>query len=255
MPSMLLCYVDDSGERGVFVLAAVIIRDDAWLRTLDAWNDYRRWLRANFGYRIRKGTGRTAPVEVHATDFATGAGEWRGRSVSRAARIRALRVGLRLIGRHARVFAVAWEPKRIAPGSAPPAGGIPMECWTVMLERFASHSLYDHSGDRAVLFIDSGYGHTFTKVVRQMRRIHFVGSIYGGSLAAPAPMLLDDPSVRDSKQSAFIQMADLCAYAAMRELRPLPDISDLWKELDAGIVRDVNKRTYGQVSGIKLLPV
>jgi hypothetical protein len=109
----------------VFVLAAVIVRDDAWLRTLDAWNDYRRWLRGNFGIRIRKGRGRVAPVEVHGTDFATGAGEWHRKPVSREARIRALRVALRLIGRHAHVFAVAWEPRRVRPGSSPPAAGIP----------------------------------------------------------------------------------------------------------------------------------
>jgi hypothetical protein len=105
---VLLGYVDDSGEQGTFVLAAVIVRDEAWLRTLDAWTDYRRWLRANFGYRIRKGRGRTVPVEVHATDFASGAGEWYGKHSHPDARIRALRVGLRLIGRHTRVFAVAW---------------------------------------------------------------------------------------------------------------------------------------------------
>jgi Protein of unknown function (DUF3800) len=251
---MLLCYGDDSGERGAFVLASVIMRDETWLRTLDAWNDYRRWLRTNFGLRIRKGRGRTTPVELHATDFATGAGDWRGLPVNRAGRMRALRVGLRLIGRHAGVFAVAWEPQRVQPHSQPPAGGIPMECWNVMLERIASHSFYDHSRDRAVLFVDEGYGHMFTQALRRMRRFHYVGSIYGGSVSAPAPMLLDDPSMRDSKQSAFIQMADPCAYAAMRELRPTASVSDLWKELDPGIIKDVNKRMYGQVPGIKLLP-
>lgn len=252
---MLLGYVDDSSEGGVFVLAAVIVRDEAWLRTLDAWTDYRRWLRSNFGYRISKGRGRIAPVEIHATDFATGAGEWYGKPVGREARMRALRVGLRLIGRHARVFAVAWEPKRILPLADPPLGGIPMACWDVMLERFATHSTYDHSSDRVILFVDDGYGHTFTKTFRRMRRHHYVGSLYGGSLAAPAPMLLDDPSVRDSKQSAFVQMADLCAYAALRELRPKPHVSGLWKELNAGVIREVNKRMHGQPAGIKLLPI
>jgi hypothetical protein len=33
---MLLTYLDDSSEQGLFLLAPVVIRDEAWLRTLDA---------------------------------------------------------------------------------------------------------------------------------------------------------------------------------------------------------------------------
>ena len=160
-----------------------------------------------------------------------------------------------MIGRNSRIFAVAWEPSRVRPGADPPAGGIPAECWGVMLERFATHSTYEHSGDRVLFFVDEGYGPTFTKTMRRMRRHHYVGSIYGGSLPAAAPMLLDDPSVRDSKQSAFIQMADLCAYAALRELRPTPATAGLWGELKTGTIREVNKRMFGQPPGIKLLPL
>ena len=252
---MLLGYVDDSGEQGTFVLAAVIVRDEAWLRTLDAWTDYRRWLRSNFGYRIRKGRGRTVPVEVHATDFVSGAGEWHGKHSHPDARVRAMRVGLRLIGRHTRVFAVAWDPGRLQQGASPAKGGIPTECWTVMLERFATHSQIDHAGDRCVFFVDDGYGQKFTSAVRKMRRAHWVGSIYGGTLPAAAPMLLDDPSVRDSKQSPFVQMADLVAYAALGEIRPRPSAAGLWAELGTGVIREVNKYTHGQPAGIKLLPI
>jgi len=251
---VLLGYVDDSGEQGVFVLAAVIVRDESWLRTLDAWTDCRRWLRSNFGYRIRKGRGRTVPVEVHATDFVSGAGEWQGKHSHPEARMRAFRAGLRLIGRHTRVFAIAWDPARLAQGATAPKGGIPIECWTVMLERFATHSLRDHSADRCVFFVDDGYGTKFTNAVRKMRRVHWVGSILGGSLPAAAPMLLDDPSVRDSKQAPFVQMADLAAYAALRELRPRALGTGLWAELGNGVVKDVNKRMHGQPPGIKLLP-
>jgi hypothetical protein len=125
-----------------------------------------------------------------------------------------------------------------------------------MLERFASHSTYDHASDRVAFFVDDGYGHQFRRATRRMRRFHYVGSLYGGSLPAAAPMFVDDPSVRDSKESAFVQMADLCAYAALREVRPAgPATKDLWGELGTGILRDVNKRVKGQPPGIKLLPM
>jgi hypothetical protein len=250
---MLLGYVDDSGERGLFLLAAVIVKDDSWLRTLDAWIDYRRWLRQEFGYRFTKDGGRK-PIEVHATEFISGAGEWRRLAVAQPARMRAMRVGLRLIGRQTRVFAVAWDPNRIGGGNPPP-GGIPHACWEVMLERFATHSNYEHGSDRIAFYVDAGYEVQFRRAVRKMRRYHRVGSVYGGSLQASAPMFVDDPSVRDSIQSAYIQMADLAAYAALRELRPTPISAGLWAELGTGVVRAVNRMTRGQPPGIKLLPL
>lgn len=72
---MLLAYLDDSGERGTQLWSAVMVEDGDWLGVLDAWNDYRRWLRKNFGFPIMKGRGQRVPVELHATDFATGAGD------------------------------------------------------------------------------------------------------------------------------------------------------------------------------------
>jgi hypothetical protein len=78
--------------------------------------------------------------------------------------------------------------------------------------------------------------------------------MYGGTLSANAPMLLDDPVTRQSIHSAFTQMADLCAYAALREIRPTARVNNLWPYLGGGIVRAVNKQMKNQPPGIKLLP-
>jgi hypothetical protein len=69
-------------------------------------------------------------------------------------------------------------------------------------------------------------------------------------------MLLDDPIARDSKESAFVQMADLCAYAALRELQPRAGIEGLWHAVGDGVVRAVNVHQHkkGEPPGIKLLP-
>lgn len=253
---MLLTYFDDSGERGTYLLAGVIVPDDRWLDTLDAWTDCRRWLRTNFGLRIAKGRGRRVPIELHATDFATGAGAWHRLPVMREARLRALRVGLRLIGRFARVFAVAWIPER--PMSETYERdyheGPAVDCWRTALERLGTYSIKSRSGDRVATFTDSGYGPQFTRVMRKMRRHHRVGSLYGGSLAAEAPMLVDDPVIRNSKESVFVQMADLCAYAALRELLPTPFVRNLWGSIGDGVLRVVNIRQREQPPGIKLLP-
>lgn len=254
---MLIAYCDDSGEAGVQILAFVVLQDQDWLRVFDAWWDYRRWLRQEFGLRMSKGTGRRVPVELHATDMASGSGDWRKLGVSRPARMRALRVGLGMIGRHVKVFAVAWDPGRpmtddytVSFHQSPVR-----DCWRTALERLASHSHYDHGDDRFLTVIDQGYEHQFTKASRKMRRAHWVGSTRGGSLSASAPMLVDDPVVRDSRNSAFVQMADLCAYGALRELRPMDQgRSDLWTHLGQGILTRVNYLQVTEVPGIKMLP-
>jgi hypothetical protein len=249
---MLLAYFDDSGARGHYLLAAVVVPDDEWLDLLDAWTDYRRWLRKNFGIRISKGTGRRVPVELHATDFATGAGAWYKLPVNAEARLRAFRIGLQLIGRFAQVFAVAWVPSRKITDTYMPFHVSPaIDCWRTALERLATYG--GHESERVLTFIDSGYGLQFTRALRKMRRYHRVGSLFGGTLPAAAPMLVDDPIVKDSKESPFIQMADLCAYAAFRELLPKGDWG-LWGALGDGILRAVNKYTKNQPPGIKLLP-
>jgi hypothetical protein len=38
----------------------------------------------------------------------------------------------------------------------------------------------------------------------------------------PVTHIIEDPIFKDSKQSYFIQLADFCAYAALRMERPLP---------------------------------
>lgn len=252
---MLIAYCDESGEGGVHVLATVIVQDTEWLATLDAWTDYRRWLRDEFGLPIVKGRGRRKPVEVHATDLVGGNGDWRGLRLGRDARMRAFRVGLRLIGRHTKVFAVAWDPTRRMQESYRPYHEKPaLDVWRTTLERLVTFSRVSAENQHVMAITDAGYGELYRRAFRKMRRHHRVGSMVGGTLTSNAPMFVDDPVVRDSKESAFVQMADLCAYAALRELRPRPPAEKLWSELGDGVVAAVNRYMRSEPAGIKVMP-
>jgi hypothetical protein len=138
----------------------------------------------------------------------------------------------------------------------------PVDAFRTTLERLATYTRYDrnHPDNNVLIFIDTGYGDQFRGTVRRMRRYHQVGSLRGGSLSAAAPMILEDPIPRDSKHSPFVQMADLCAYAAMRQLSPRSGLPDLWNDIGPGIVRDVNKHQRLKEPnppppGIKAIPV
>lgn len=70
---------------------------------------------------------------------------------------------------------------------------------------------------------DEGDPLTIRKRARKARRAGVAGSAFGvGMLRAPFRNLLDDPVPRDSRQSYFLQLADLDAYAAFRRLHPPP---------------------------------
>jgi len=66
----------------------------------------------------------------------------------------------------------------------------------------------------------------------------------------------DDPVARDSRQSYFLQLADLSAYAAFRRLYPPPARpvqivpQTMWDEIGAARFSRVRSLKYGDPAGI-----
>jgi hypothetical protein len=86
------------------------------------------------------------------------------------------------------------------------------------------------------------------KAARKSRRAGTAGSEFGtGILHVPFKGLLDDPVPRDSRQSYFLQLADLAAYAAFRRLYPPPERprqivpQEMWDELRDARFQDVTR--------------
>jgi Protein of unknown function (DUF3800) len=94
---------------------------------------------------------------------------------------------------------------------------------------------------------DEGETAVVRKIARKARRAGSAESAFGtGQLDRPARLLVDDPVSRDSKQSYFIQLADLSAYAAFRRIHPPPPRhvpivpQGMWDELGAAVYTDAN---------------
>ena len=253
---MYLIYVDESGDTGLksvgsptdaFVLAALCVRDDMWLETLDQLVAFRRFVRQAFGLRQRD--------ELKAGFLVHGTGPFAELPISPQARMRIYRQALRLqvkIGSFT-TWAVAidknkWEAEATA-------GDIRETAWTHMLQRIERFTHYGR--DTCILMPDEGHAGFIQALTRRMRRHSLVGSYFqpsGQPLSRPATLLVEDPNIRRSQESYFVQLADLNAYAAYRHLFPQPWFgADYWDELGDTRNKRVNYLRGGP-TGIAVWP-
>jgi hypothetical protein len=236
--------MDDSGDPGVhpgsptptFTVSCVFVKDAHWAPLFEDMIRFRRYLRSNFGLRMRQ--------EVKANELVKGGGPWAPLPIGDRGRKRIYRSYMRFQGKVGTVktFAVVVDKSRCSsPAEVRETG------WRHALERVEAFAR--HNNDTVMLFPDSGEYDRFRKLAREMRRHSQVGAmIGGGSLSRPmARVLIDDPVERDSAQSYFVQLADLNAYAAYRKERPDPLFpTTMWDELGPAILVEANQFHVGR---------
>ena len=83
-----------------------------------------------------------------------------------------------------------------------------------------------HANGDLITFVDSddwvplNYVETIRKIYRKMHVINYIPSYFGGSRNLPIQFVIEDPVFKDSKQSYFVQLADITAYFTMQHLCP-----------------------------------
>jgi hypothetical protein len=245
---MFLCYMDESGDPGkvgsptpTYTVACVFVHDSQWVRLFEDILRFRRYLRQHFALRMR--------AEVKAAELVRGSGPWAKLQHGDRVRKRIYRACMRFQDKSGAVktFAVVVDKPKCDDKAQV------RECaWRHALERVERFA--NAKKDTVMLVPDSGNYQWLRKLSREMRRHSYVGSMLepGGSLPRPLlRILIDDPVERDSRQSYFVQLADLNAYAAYRSERPDPLFPQgMWEELGDAILRDVNKFKRQETPGI-----
>jgi Protein of unknown function (DUF3800) len=238
---MYLAYVDESGNNGLpgsrtYTLGCLFLDVDRWPDTFDEMITFRRTLRDTYGVPVR--------AELKANYLPRGKGALWPLRLSEAQRFEIYRemMGVQA-GLGFRTYAIVINKQELKDrGRGESAREV---AWEFLLQRL--ERLTTTTPATAMLVHDEGETAAVRKIARKARRAGSAGSAFGtGHLNVPARLLVDDPISRDSRQSYFVQLADLSAYAAFRKIHaPPPRLTpivpqDMWDELGAAIYTDAN---------------
>lgn len=252
---MYLAYIDESGSTGdvakggskSFTLGCLLVRSSRWSATFEAMLGYRRFLRKEFGIRLRD--------EIKANYLLHNGGAFRSLALSEPSRHAIYRGVLRLVPKiQAQACGVVVRKEFLQRGD-------PHQwAWTFLLQRL--ERLATSSGAQVMIVHDEGQADDVRRLARKARRAGTAGSAFGtGFVQRPFDRLVDDPVSRSSHQSIMLQVADLIAYAAFRRVYPAqssrkhPVVTNaMWDELGDARMAEVNQRSGGPSPGIVAWP-
>ena len=239
---MYLAYVDESGNIGTpgsitYTLACVLLTAERWPDVFDRLIERRRELKQRYRIPVR--------AELKANYLIRGKGPLWGLQIADADRQAIYRSLMRVQGElDLQTFAIVINKAELRERGRDEN---PRDvAWEFLLQRLERLTTTTHMP--IMLVHDEGEGAAVRKIARKARRAGSAGSAFGtGHLSRPARLLVDDPIPRDSRQSYFVQLADLSAYAAFRRIHPprreravhiVPP--DMWDELGTAIYEDAN---------------
>lgn len=211
VPTVYLCYVDDSGADEVRTLTGLLVEDRSWSALLDRWLTARAELEATWG--VGKHT------ELKANKLAKGRGSFcatpaQDRQFHQPARDTAYRVLLERLGGF-----TALTVTTVAAGIAQ----LPLVYAALVahLDRWAAHHetyvLIVYDGHQGLLAPDQSWDaevatrhwDSAVRDARPYREVH-------RGLDLRSRRIVEDVVIHDSRFSQLIQAADLVAYAAFQ---------------------------------------
>lgn len=249
---MYLAYIDESGSTGdvakggskSYVLGCVLVRASQWATAFERLASYRHHLETEFGIQPH--------AEIKANHLLRNDG-FDGLSLPEAARHSVYRGMLRLCSkRHIEAFAIVVRKELLVKDN------IHDLAWMLLLQTL--QRLMANEQDQVLIFHDEGNDRRIRTLAQASQRTgHSKYGLEEASLNAPFHELIDYPISRRSHDSLFLQLADLVAYAAFRQVYPPPARSvqivpaRMWKELGEAVA-EVDEPPDASLRGIVQWP-
>lgn len=229
---MYLMYVDESGDCGMpadgspsnlFCLSGLVVHELRWKDTLADLAAFRRWLRGRYGVNIED--------ELHAAEM-----------ISKPKKLAA---SLKRLKKHERLAIIRHFADAIAgladvniinvvvdkgSGRVPHKDEVFRWAWYAMFQRFENTIRYQNfpgpknADDRGLVFPDNTDGQKLKRFLHTMRlKNQLKVKQSSGSFIykdEPIRVIIEDPILRDSRESYFIQAADCAAFLLKQSIQP-----------------------------------
>jgi hypothetical protein len=218
---MYLMYVDESGDTGLersptthFALSSIVIHESRWRDFINAIVDFRRRLRLQFGLPIR--------TEIHAAEHL------RHPPYPGISRFDRLRILVWFIDEIARLDYISITNVIVEKTTKTPDYDVFNSAWRTLFQRFENTLYFGNfpgasRSDFGIVFTDNTDGKRLTRLVRKMAVYNPIpnAASYGpGYRDIPITRIVDDPNLRDSRDSYPIQACDTVSYFLMQKFRP-----------------------------------
>ena len=227
---MYFMYVDESGDPGPYdltkpthlrstrhyIVSGFVIPADEWRYYLNRFLDLRRYIKKKYGFPVR--------AELHGSELITARSVTPHRLIGpRRRRIELYHDVLKYtckIMPKARVLNVHLDKEHPQYAYTPTSDGIQMKVWERLLERYNMYLEKNCDNDSGMILADETNEIGIRRLVRRVRVHHVAGSHFGGSYPLLLSNLIEDPIMRKSESSYFVQIADLISHALYQKLYP-----------------------------------
>jgi len=204
---MYLLYCDESGDSGhstnvtrFYTTVGIIVRDHSWNDCLKKLKVFRKQLQRNYG--ISPG------AELHATEIWNGRGNYRRLSRSqRKTLLRDVLVFVRTLSEVKIIVVTAEKASSKLRGKS-----IFETTWKYFFQRY--ENFLKKEGEFGLVLPDKGNEGQQRRILRRMRVYNPIPSKFGKYYRQEIVKILEDPSVRESSLSYFVQLADIVAYVS-----------------------------------------
>lgn len=207
---MYIAYYDECGDDGfpqtsspLFSLTAIYIHHLKWRETYEKMRLFRRELKIRFGLPIR--------LEMHAKYFLLNKNPYRDLHLADSDRIRVIDLFVQLIASlHAKIIDVVIDKPKIQK----PDYDVLDTSLKYSIQRIENTlAAAKDQNERFMIITDEGRVGKMRSIARAMQSINFIPSKFSPHpYRSDIKLLIEDPLPKDSRESYFIQMADLVAF-------------------------------------------
>lgn len=212
---MYILYVDESGDPGMsehsslhYSLSSLIVEANNWKKYLVRLKAFRKHLKETYGLNQR--------TEIHASELVRVSKTKDLKKIRKSDRMRLMKecaVQIPNIFNDAKIINIYLKKEDFADTN------IQEQAWKRLIQRFDNY-MKKKGGGKGIIISDAGIGSKVTSVLRKMRIYNPISSLEGTTYNPVIENIVEDIFTHDSKDSYFIQCADLISYFLYRKEQP-----------------------------------